>query len=99
MMKYGLRDEDLLCIINVLKGYSEIEEALIFGSRAKGCEKVASDVDIALKGCDLDDVAASISGILNDCTPLPYTFDVIAIDSIDNEDLKEHIRRVGCPLY
>ena len=67
--------------------------------RAKGNYKPGSDVDIALKGSEVDFLVASISGELNEETPLPYTFDVVAIDALDNEALKEHIQRVGVSFY
>ena len=49
-MKYGLSEEQLTEICNILTLYSEIEEAIIYGSRAIDTYKEASDVDIAIKG-------------------------------------------------
>ena len=34
--KFGLKESDLKNIISIFKGQSEVEEAIIFGSRAKG---------------------------------------------------------------
>jgi hypothetical protein len=31
--------------------------------------------------------------------PLPYQFDVLRYDSIENEALREHIERVGITLF
>lgn len=86
-------------IIDVLKAYPLIEEAIIFGSRAKGTQKPGSDVDIALKGHGVEFLTAQVSGILNEETPLPYTFDVVAFDTLENKALKEHIQRVGLSFY
>lgn len=86
-------------IIDVLKAYPLIEEAIIFGSRAKGTQKPGSDVDIALKGPGVEFLTAQVSGILNEETPLPYTFDVVAFDTLENKALKEHIQRVGISFY
>ncbi|MEI6284934.1 MAG: nucleotidyltransferase domain-containing protein [Bacillota bacterium] len=37
-------------MITFIKSYTEVNEAVLFGSRALGTYKGASDVDIALKG-------------------------------------------------
>lgn len=95
---FGLQENDLSIIIEVLKRYPQVKEAFIFGSRAIGNYKPGSDVDIAIKG-NVEDSIFAISGELNDATPLPYTFDVVNIDAIHNDDLLEHIRRVGKSFY
>ncbi len=65
----GLKDGDLKNIITVLQQEAEVEEAIIFGSRAKGNYKKGSDVDIALKGTGLDyRIIGNISYILNEET-------------------------------
>lgn len=96
---FGLRSEDIDLIKNVLKSYPEIKEAIIFGSRAKGNQQVGSDIDIALLGKGLESLTAEISGQLNDELPLPYSFDVVALNSLKNQDLKDHIQRVGISFY
>ena len=48
--KYGLSKHDFYTIINVFRNYSMIiEEAILFGSRARGDYKPISDIDIAIK--------------------------------------------------
>ena len=43
---FGLSVNAIEWITRVLKVFPEIEEAIIFGSRAKGTEKPGSDIDI-----------------------------------------------------
>ena len=96
----GLRDEDIENIIAVLKKKSAIEQAIIFGSWVKGNCKIGSGVDIALKGRGVNDVIASqISFELNDESPMPYKFDILSYDTIDNPHLLDQIRRVGKIIY
>lgn len=52
--KFGLFDNDLETIVSVLSQYNKVDKAYIFGSRAKGNFKNGSDIDIALKGTELD---------------------------------------------
>lgn len=95
----GLTAADLTTICNVLKQYPQVHEAILFGSRAKGTHRAGSDVDIALKGNELEGVTIQISATLNQETLLPYFFDILDFDSIDNQDLIDHIKRVGKVIY
>ena len=48
--KYGLKQAHLDEIVEVASSYKEIEELLIYGSRATSKHWVGSDVDLAIKG-------------------------------------------------
>ena len=48
MMDTGLTQADIERITAAIKQFPEIEEAVIFGSRAKETYKKASDVDLAI---------------------------------------------------
>ena len=96
---FGLTNSDLQSIVEIIKTYPQIDEAIIFGSRALNTHKRGSDIDIALKGKEIGLAASSISGILNEESHLPYFCDVLDYDLIDNEDLKDHINRVGQQIY
>lgn len=96
---FGLTNIDLQFIVDVIKTYPQIDEAIIFGSRALNTHKRGSDIDIALKGKKMGLIATTISGILNEESPLPYFCDILDYDLIDNEDLRNHIDRVGKQIY
>ncbi len=49
-MNHGLWQRDIEEIVQANRRFPEIEEVLLFGSRAKGNYKLGSDVDIAIKG-------------------------------------------------
>lgn len=98
--KFGLLDTDLETVNHILGQQPKVEHAYIFGSRAKGNFKNVSDVDIALNGTGLDlDTINKISFWLNEETAMPYTFDVLDYDSIEEPALKEHIDRAGIEFY
>ena len=98
--KFGLRETDLKQIQSILSTQPEIEEAIIYGSRAKGNYKNGSDVDIVLKGQQLNfNIIAHISFLLNEETLMPYTFDVLNYPTLQNSDLVEHINRIGKVIY
>lgn len=96
---FGLTNIDLQYIVDVIKTYPQIDEALIFGSRALNTHKKGSDIDIALKGKNIGLTASTISGMLNEESPLPYFCDVLDYTLIDNQDLRNHIDRVGQQIY
>ena len=100
MPNTGLTEKDLAQLRSVLEKFPKIEQALIFGSRAKGTYKPGSDVDLVIKGSELTlEAAARVSYLLNEETMMPYAFDVVQFESISSPSLTEHINRVGISIY
>ena len=99
-MDFGLRQQDLDEIIHILQRFPVIEEAIIFGSRAKGNFKKGSDIDLAVRGKGIDhEVVASLSFLLNEESATPYFFDIVHFEEISEKELLEHINRVGQCIY
>ena len=95
-MDTGLTEADINRIRTTIEQFPEIEEAVIFGSRAKGTYKKASDVDLAIKGRAVtSETIKRLNFLLNEELPLPYFFDVVHYESLENQLLVEHIDRVG----
>jgi uncharacterized protein len=100
MTDLGLRQQDIDLVVSVLSTFPSLSEAIVFGSRAKGNYRMGSDVDIALKGENLNlDLINAVSFLLNEETTLPYKFDVLNYHSIRNDELLAHINRVGVSIY
>ncbi len=79
--------------------FPEIEQTVLFGSRAQGNAQAGSDVDLALKGPSVtEQTVLRLQAILDDL-PLPYFFDVVHYEEIQNENLIDHIDRVGRIIY
>ena len=99
-MRFGLTKHDTDLIIETLAAFAEVEEAVIFGSRAMGHAKRGSDVDLALKGKRLDlTTVTHVKFVLDEELPLPYFFDVVHYDSLTNTALKAHIDDKGKVLF
>lgn len=99
-MRLGLKEKDIEYIINSLRKFSEVEKAVIFGSRAKGNYKIGSDIDLAIYGEKITfDVVSKIHYLLEDTGPLPYCVDVIDYSHLEHEELKKHIDRIGEVIY
>ncbi len=99
-MNHGLRKRDIENIIKASRELPEIEEVILFGSRAKKTHKKASDVDLAIKGKEISDKTPKrLSAMLNEELPLPYFIDIVHYETIRNQDLIDHIERVGEIIY
>jgi len=96
---YGLSPRDMQTISSIFGKYNEVKDALIFGSRAKGQYHSGSDIDIAI--IDNNVWYKTLREIKNDFSEssLPYNVDLVNFATLTNEDLKNHILRVGKPLY
>ena len=98
-MQYGLKKETVKKINAIFAEYNEVEKAVLYGSRAKGSHKPGSDIDLALKGKQLNlKLLNKISLDLDDLL-LPYTFDLSICHHISAPDLLDHIERVGKIFY
>lgn len=95
-MDTGLTKADMNHIRAAIKQFPEIEDAIIFGSRAKGTHKKASDLDLAIKGRTVSpETIQRLSFLLNEELPLPYFCDVVHYEALKSLPLIEHIDRVG----
>ena len=95
MINTGLNDSDKKKIHSVLNLHPEIEKAILFGSRAKGNYKPASDIDLTLVGNDLTLTIQQKIEIELDDLLLPYKFDISIFHTITSNELLDHIERVG----
>ncbi len=98
-MKTGLSKKIWNKITKVFENFPRIIEVILFGPRAMGNFRESSDIDLAVKGenielNDLLDIEAALEDL-----QLLYTFDVINYSKLTNPDLKAHINRVGIQVY
>ncbi|MFN7913313.1 MAG: restriction endonuclease subunit S [Bacteroidota bacterium] len=98
-MKFGLEQHIIDKLIAVFEQHSKVDKALVFGSRAKGNYRNDSDIDIAIKGQDLntDDIIAM--SVAFEEKGITHKIDLINYETIKEPDLKDHINRVGIELY
>jgi len=97
---FGLEDRDFENILSTISHYKEVDLALIFGSRAKGTYNSGSDIDIAIKGENINyNIVKDISVQLNEYLPLPYFVDVIDYSHLKKDELIRHIDNFGKVIY
>jgi len=98
-VNFGLTESNFQSIVRVLSNHSSIDKAILFGSRAKGTNKLNSDIDIVLVG---DSITLTEKFKIDqefDDLMLPYQFDTLLMHTITNLDLLEHIESVGQIIY
>ena len=76
MADFGLSEKSTALIHEILKKYPEVEQAIIYGSRAKGNYREGSDIDLTLKGERLTSSILSSIWLDLDESYSPYLFDL-----------------------
>ena len=96
--KFGLNERTISLLKSTLQKWPEISKILIYGSRAKGNFRKGSDIDICLVAPQLG--TTDLLKIENDIEELmlPYKIDISFFHLIENNDLKNHIDRIGVEL-
>ena len=99
-MEFGLRAVEIKQIANIIYSFPEVHQAIIFGSLAMRNYKNGSDVDIALKGKNIThEIVTEIKYRLNEEILLPFFFEVVDFNDLQNEDLIAHINQFGKVLF
>ncbi|MDE5552580.1 MAG: nucleotidyltransferase domain-containing protein [Muribaculaceae bacterium] len=85
-------------LISVITENSNVEEIILYGSRAKGTHRDFSDIDLSLIGDKL--IHINLFPIIEsiDLLNLPYEIDLSLYKEIDNQALRDEIDKYGIPL-
>ena len=94
-----MTDDELRLLCSLLARNREIEQVVLYGSRARGTHKPFSDVDITLLGIGLTRSHLSRLMAEIDESSLPYFFDISLFAKLTNPDLIEQIEHTGVVLY
>jgi predicted nucleotidyltransferase len=99
MNSFGLEADDMETIQFILAAHPAVETAVLYGSRARGNFKPGSDIDLVLAGKNLtDQIVLDVCAELRDSN-VPYMFDIIAENTIKDENLKREINATGLVFY
>jgi predicted nucleotidyltransferase len=98
-LETGLGVEIFKGLNSIFSVTPEVEEVVVFGSRAKGNFSEGSDIDLAVKGKGI-----TLSTILDlmvriDMLGLLYKVDIQNYNRIANKELIDHINRVGKTVW
>jgi proline iminopeptidase len=98
-MKWGLSPFIIGCIADILQKFPDIQSATIFGSRAKGTYKNASDIDIAIHAPHRGATDFARLNFEIQETPIVYKMDVVHFDRLGNQEWADKIMREEQVFY
>lgn len=98
-MRFGLSDNEIDALRLTFASFPEVEEAIIYGSRARGNYRVSSDIDITLIGKELTYAQLALLDEKIDLLYLPYFVDISLFNSLKDSNLVENIARDGQVFY
>ena len=99
MNALALRDQDLTALRRTFRRFPCVREVRLFGSRATGHARRASDIDLAISAPDATaDQWLDLTDALDEA-PIIYEFDVVRTERAHNLRLIEKIAREGVPIY
>ena len=95
----GLSAEQNNALFDAFRQFPEIKTVVLYGSRAKGCHRPNSDIDLCIRGSSITlSRLLHLEGLIDDLL-LPWTVDLASYETIDSPSLREHIDRVGITIY
>ncbi len=98
-MEFGIEERYLSELRNILSSIPEIEEAVIYGSRARGDYKPTSDIDLTLKGEHLTDRQLFLLREKLYASRLPYLCDTSIFSHLRSRPFVNNILRDGVVFY
>ena len=99
MTGHQLPVEAISRIVAVLSQEPHVQRVVLYGSRAKGCAKPGSDIDLAIEAPGAErTILLRLDQELDDLL-LPWMIDLNFLHLIHNQDLRDHIDRVGVTWF
>ncbi len=95
----GLTSETINKIQQVFSRYPKIDQVYLYGFRAKGNYRKGSDIDLTVMGDGLSSSQLLRIEVELDDLLLPHKIDLSLFRQIENNDLVDHIQRVGIDFY
>lgn len=100
MIDHGISKRTFDLLLKNFRDFPEVEQVVLFGSRAKGNYRAGSDIDLAVKGKKVTPALIfKLNNIFNERLPIPYEIDVVGYQYLDHESLRDHIDRIGIIIY
>ena len=99
-MMYGLPQRTMDSMEKIFCRYGNIKQVILYGSRAKGNYRNGSDIDLTLK-TDATFTHRDFLRVIGDFddSDIPYLADISIYETLNSENLKEHINRVGKVIF
>lgn len=96
---FGLDEETLATIRAGFAGVRHTRRAILFGSRALGNYKPASDIDLCITGEGADADLPVLRAFFEEAPRFPYKVDIVHYETISKEALKRHVDEHGMVIW
>lgn len=93
-----LRDRDRAVLKSILSGFPEVRQAWLFGSRAVGRARRASDIDLAIEAPDISPARWQRLREALEEAPIIFPIDLVRLDTLDDAELGRAIRQQRVPV-
>jgi predicted nucleotidyltransferase len=97
MNSIALREKDLAVLRATLRRFPAVREARVFGSRATGTARRASDLDVSAPNATPREWSDLCDALEN--APLIYEIDLVRPEQTTSAPLRQKIDREGIPIY
>ncbi len=98
-INFGIKQQYINKMRTVFARYPQVEEVILYGSRAMGNYHYGSDIDLTMLGKTLNQsIKFKIENELEDLL-LPHKIDLSIYYRIENKALLEHINQAGKSFY
>lgn len=84
---------------SIFRSYEQVNEVILYGSRAKGNNHERSDIDLAIRNSNIDRHTLGKIKLQIDNSNIPYLVDLQIVENIRNSKLLEHIQNIGIVIY
>ena len=93
-----LREKDRQALKAAFGKFPEVHHVWVFGSRATGKARRASDIDLAIEAPDLSPARWHALQEALEQTPVIYNLDIVRLDDLQDQDLKRAILDQRIPV-
>lgn len=97
-MRFGLDENTITALTNVIAGFAEVDEVVLHGARATSHYESCSDIELSFTG-RLDRPTLDRIGMRFDDLYLPYIFRLSLYDEVDEPEAKSEITNAGILFY
>ncbi|MFN4198423.1 MAG: nucleotidyltransferase domain-containing protein [Flavobacterium sp.] len=98
-MNIYLDNKTSLLLNQIFEKFSQVKEVVLYGSRAKQTHHDRSDIDLVICNSSIDRSTLGKIKMEIDNSDIPYTVDLQIFEKLKNQDLLDHIQRVGKRIY